>query len=91
MLPEYTKNQMTPFLEELGLIKEADLTRQQSTRGAAVATPFWYGYMYPISSGAISGYGANSNASPYDPNTTAGASIPADYGQGVIGDAGFNQ
>lgn len=86
MLPEYETNQLTPYLVELGLIK------QHSTRGSLQYSPMWNGYPgYPIYTSTQSNYGALSNASTQDPNTTAGAAIPADYGQGVIGDAGFNQ
>lgn len=88
MLPDYAKNQMTPYLVELGLIK------QHSTRGDMQYSPMWSGYPntigYPIYTGTLGTYGGLSNASTQDPNTTAGAAIPADYGQGVFGDSGFS-
>lgn len=83
MLPDKKQSQLAEYYEA----EIAKRGNQQPERGYAGIGYWWYGY--PIQVASTTGYGALSTASTQEP-TTAGAAIPADYGQGIIGDAGFN-
>jgi hypothetical protein len=76
MLPQYEKNQLTPYLREFNLVSG-------TTRGSIVgASPYWYGY--PIYTSTISGYGALSNAA----NTNNQPAADTTAGN-IVADAGF--
>lgn len=84
MLPDKRQNQLASYYE-------AEIARRGNQRpehGYSGIGYWWYGY--PVQVASTTGYGAMSNASTQDPTATVGAAVPADYGQGIAADAGFN-
>lgn len=80
MLPQYDKNQLTPYYNELMYAPMMGAGRPNDYKGKA--GPMWYGY--PVNYVVANNYAGLSTATPTD-NQPAADTTAGD----VVGDAGF--